>query len=109
MERKFVNLNHENLKLALLPYGKTQNIELKIGKKLYYCDIDKGVNFATLDFYKKICSDRTKQSKYGGTSIVLGLQVKSGSVLSRFFFEDIKDIEKAGRIYRNYHRMVKFL
>lgn len=108
MEKRFINLNHDDLKLALLPFGKTQNIELKIGKKLYYCDVEKGRNYVILDFYKKICPDRTKQSKYGSASIVLGLQVKSDSVLSRFFFEDIKEIEKACRIYRNYHKLVKF-
>ena len=103
MERKFVNLNHDTLKLALLPSGKHQNIELKIGHKLFYCDINKSASeYALLDFYKKVGSDRTKQSKYGKNSIVLAMQVRRDSVLDRYFFENIKELEHALRICNRY-------
>lgn len=58
-----LNLNKEFLNIGKLPNGKTQNIEVKIGRKSYYVDVDKNYKNACVDFYKKnrIRPHKTKQ------------------------------------------------
>lgn len=102
----FLNLNHECFKIGDLPNGKTQNIELKIGQKLYYVDIDKNHNSASLDFYKKNKTDRIKQSKYSSNG-VLTVFIKTDAILNRKFFEEINNIKKAQEIYDKWGDKIK--
>lgn len=101
-----INLNKEFLNIGKLPNGKTQNIEIKIGRKLYYVDVDKNCESACIDFYKKIGTDRKNQSKYGVDG-VLGVFVKIDALLGRDFFEEIEDIDKAQKIYRKWGNVIK--
>lgn len=101
-----LNLNKEFLNIGKLPNGKTQNIEVKIGKKLYYVDVDKNCEVSCVDFYKKIGADRTKQSKYGVDG-VLGVFVKVDALLGRDFFEQIEEIKKAQEIYGKWGNTIK--
>ena len=47
------NLNHEIIFLSNFEYGKTQNIEIKVGRKTLMLDVDKNKNSAFLDVYEK--------------------------------------------------------
>lgn len=101
-----LNLNKEFLNVGKMPIGKTQNIEIKIGRKLYYVDVDKNRDSACIDFYKKIGTDRTRQSKYNIDGI-LGVFVKPDALLNRTFFEQIEEIEKAQMIYSKWSNVIK--
>ncbi len=101
-----LNLNKGFLNIGEFPNGKTHNIEIKIGRKLYYVDVDKNCDSACIDFYKKIGTERKKQSKYSVDG-VLGVFVKIDALLGRAFFEEIKDIEKAQKIYRKWGNVIK--
>lgn len=101
-----LNLNKEFLNIGKLPNGKTQNIEVKIGRKLYYIDVDKNCDSACVDFYKKIEADRTKQSKYSVDG-VLGVFVKVDAFLGRDFFEQILEIKKAQEIFSKWGNVIK--
>lgn len=101
-----LNLNKEFLNIGKLPNGKTQNIEVKIGRKLYYIDVDKNCDSACVDFYKKIGAERTKQSKYGVDG-VLGVFVKVDAFLDREFFNQISEIKKAQEIFNKWGNVIK--
>ena len=89
-----INLNHgESLFLHELPFGSTQSIEIKLGRKLFMADVDKNQLSASIDFYQKLNSDRKKYSKYE-------------AMLDRHFFEDIKAISEAQRIQRKYNMIL---
>ncbi len=96
-----INLNHEGLFISKFNYGKTQNIECRLGKKIYYIDIDKNSNCTFLDFYRKI-NERNKFSKYTKEAEKSSVTVKNNAVLFREFFENILEIEKAQRIMNKY-------
>ena len=93
-----INLNHELLFVGDFPYGKTQNIEVKLGRKNYMVDIDRNSNSAMIDFYHKKGEDRNSYSKYG-TDSTLAIKVDSKALLDRDFFEHIEEIGAAQRIY----------
>ena len=60
-----INLNHgEALFLHELPFGSTQSIEIKLGRKHFMADVDKNQSSASIDFYQKLNRDRKKYSKY---------------------------------------------
>ena len=79
-----INLNHgEALFLHELPFGSSQSIEIKLGRKRFMADVDKNQLSASIDFYQKLNSDRKKYS-----------------------FEDIKAISEAQRIQRKYNMIL---
>ena len=96
-----INLNYEYIKIKDYPNGRTQNIEVKLGRKLYMLDIDKCANYVHIDFYKKMNKDRGKYSKYGVEG-VLYVEVRENAILERGFFENIQDIKKAQDIRRKF-------
>ena len=63
--KNIINLNDilGRVDIDKLPYGKNQNIEVRLGRKLYMVDVDKNAQAAHIDFYKKVKSDREKYSK----------------------------------------------
>lgn len=102
-----INLNrNEYLSVKALDYGKTQNIVVKLGRCLYYADIQKNSSCAFVDFYKKIGTDRTKQSKYSTTE-TLGVTVKTDALLDGEFFENIGKIKAAQDVYGRFSDILK--
>ncbi len=101
-----INLNHgEALFLHELPFGSTQSIEIKLGRKSFMADVDKNQSSASIDFYRKLNSDRKKYSKY--EAMVAGaVFVRNDAMLDRHFFEDIKAISEAQRIQRKYNMIL---
>lgn len=98
-----INLNKkEMLFVGRFEFGRTQNIEVKLGRKLYLVDIDKSSHNTSIDFYKKQGPDRGTYSKYGVEDSVLGVEVKNDAMLDRSFFEHIKEIYDAQRIYSKF-------
>lgn len=97
-----INLNKESIYISDYESGRTQNIEVRLGRKLYLVDIDKSSNSTFIDFYKKEGTDRGAYSKYGVDDSVLGVQVKNDAMLDRSFFEHIKEIYDAQRIYSKF-------
>lgn len=102
-----VNLNKEGLSLSLFPYGKTQNVEVRIGRKLYMLDVDRNALYTDIDFYRKVSADREKYSKYDPEAeLVSVVQVRSDSVLNKDFFEKIREISKAQDLCKKYGRLL---
>lgn len=103
------NLNHETgIFLSNFEYGKTQNVEVKIGRKTYLCDFDKSSAGARVDFYKKLNKNRPSFSKYDPEAEKHSASIKSDAVLRREFFLEIEEIEKAQRILYRYKDVLDF-
>lgn len=96
-----INLNKDILFIGNFEYGKTQNIECRLGRKLYLIDIDKNVNTTCLHFYKKMDTDRNKHSKYD-VSESYRIIVKNEALLDKNVFKNIAEIEKAQFITSQY-------
>ena len=107
MKNKIFDLNHERLFIGSLPCGKTQNIVARLGRQLYYIDVDKNGASALVELYKKIGTDRTKQSKYEPRSNIHRVFVKPDVMLDREFFENIAKIQEAQRICSEYGRVLR--
>ncbi len=101
-----INLNHgEALFLHALPFGSTQSIEIKLGRKSFMADVDKNQSSASIDFYQKLNSDRKKYSKYEAM-VADTVFARNDAMLDRHFFEDIKAISEAQRIQRKYNMIL---
>lgn len=100
-----LNLNERYLDVKRLDFGKTQNIEVKIGRNLYYVDVNKNQDRAVIDFYPKTTKNRNGQSKYSGG--VLGVAVKPEAALGREFFEDIEQIKAAQEVMFKWRGAIK--
>lgn len=100
-----LNLNERYLDVKRLGFGKTQNIEVKLGRRFYYVDVNKNQDSAVIDFYPKTTKSRNDQSKYSGG--VLGVSVKPEAALGREFFEDIKQIKAAQEVMFKWRQTVK--
>lgn len=101
MTKNIINLNDISGRVNIdkLPYGKNQNIEVRIGRKLYMVDVDKDALLAHLDFCKKVKSDRTKYSKYDPEAEMVSVTVRNDVRLDKNFFENIEEISKAQTVY----------
>ena len=98
-----INLNHgELLVVERFSFGKTQNIEVKLGRKIYLVDIDRNVASAFISFYPKQSNERTAYSKYSGE--IESVFVNNTACLDREFFENIKVIEKAQKTITRFQR-----
>lgn len=102
---EIVNLNKTDIYLSGLPFGKTRNIKIKIGRKLYYLDIDKDSNSACIDFYNYCKSDRTAFSKYDKEANNCRMFVKNDAILTRGFFKNIYEIKKAAELIEKYKQV----
>ena len=89
-----INLNKDDIYLWKYGHGDTQNIEVRLGHKLYMIDIYKDCSITRIDFYKKQSANRCNYSKYGNGS-VLSVRVKPDVILDRKFFENIREIKEA--------------
>lgn len=99
---EIVNLNNTDIYLCCFPCGKTQNIKIKIGRKLYYLDIDKNGGSAFIDFYNYCKSDRKAFSKYDKEANRCGMWVGNDARLTKDFFENIYEIKKAAQLMEKY-------
>lgn len=98
-----INLNKEEyLHIKSLECGKTQNIEIKMGRNTYYCDVDKDCASAYVHFFKKTTKLRQNQSKYDPSSEMHSVFVKTDAILDKRFFKKIAEIENAQDICREY-------
>ena len=101
------NLNHEfGIFLEKFKYGHTQNVEVKIGRKIFLLDVGKDFSVACIDVYRKLSKDRSKFSKYDPEANLHSVFVKNDACLCRNFFEDIESIEKAQYIFRKYGNII---
>ena len=103
--KKFYNLNKESIYLSTFNFGKTYNIEIKIGKKFYILDVDKNRISAHIDFYKKSNSRREFYSKYDDSYLVC-LSVEKNSILDKKFFENIKVIACCKEFLEEYRNIL---
>ena len=101
------NLNHDLIFIEKFPFGKTQNIEIKMGRSLYLMDVSKSSDSAIVEFYKKLSKDRQSYSKHDKKAERHSVVVKNDAVLDREFFEHISEIEKAQEVYQKYSRKIK--
>lgn len=101
-----VNLNKEGLYMSLFPYGKTQNVEVRIGRKLYMVDVDRNALSTNIDFYRKVSADRQSYSKYDREADLVIVMVQPDARLGRDFFENIREIKKAQDCCRRYERIL---
>lgn len=104
MTKNIINLNDilGRVNIDKLPYGKNQNIEVRIGRKLYMVDVDKNALSAHLDFYKKVKADRKKYSKYDPSAEMVSVTVRNDVRLNKKFFENIEEISKAQTVYDSF-------
>ena len=88
------NLNKTTIFISNFPYGKTQNEIIKVGRKLYYMNIDKNSASTLIEIYN-YKKDRVSMSKYMAWADLSLVTVKNDAIIDRDFIENIKDIEKA--------------
>lgn len=97
------NLNKTTIFISNFPYGETQNEIIKVGRKLYYMDIDKNSASTLIEIYN-YKKDRVSMSKYmADLSLVT---VKNDAIIDRDFIENIKDIEKARKTLVRFNDVV---
>lgn len=89
-------------------YGWTQNIEIKIGRKLYLMDVKKDCSSCWIEVYRKLNKDRKKYSKYDPRAKATCIRVENNAVLDYRFFENIHEIERVQNTYFNYKDILKF-
>lgn len=93
-----INLNHEFIRVSTFEYGKTQNVECKLGRNIFLLDVSKDSACTRLDFYKMVGTERKSFSKYSAEAENASVTVKNDAVLDRKFFENIKKIAEAQMI-----------
>ena len=97
-----INLNKEyGVNISNYGSGKTQKIEVKVGRKTLYLDIDRCLNGTFVCVYNKNAS-----SKYDADSDLHTAFVKNDSFLTKEFFESIAEIEKAQEIYGKFSKVL---
>ena len=101
-----INLNHDSFNIGELDYGSTQNIEIKIGRKIYLCDVNKNRNYAFIQVYNKPSNDRKSFSKYSDGANLHCVSVKPDAHLKKDFFENIAMLEKAQSLYDTYGQVL---
>lgn len=101
MEVKEINLNHQSLFLGRFPYGKSQRVPVKLGRKNYYMDVDKNRISAYVCLYS-----RNAKSKYDRDAEKSCVFVKPDAMLSKGFFERLGEISKAQAIYTKYKEVL---
>lgn len=106
-KENIINLNKQSVFIAKMPFGKTQNIECRLGRSLYMIDVDKNACTVHVSFYRRLNSERKKYSKYDSTAQGAAVTVAKKAILDRKFFENIHTISAAQNtcnIYAEYIR-----
>lgn len=103
------NKSHKDLiNIGNFKHGWTQNIEIKIGRKLYLMDVKKDSSNCFIDVYRKLNKDRNKYTKYSPRVDSAFIQVKNNAILDYRFFTNIHEIERAQDVCLNYKDILKF-
>lgn len=100
-----INLNHTDLYLSNYASGTHQNIEVRLGRKLYLIDIRKDCLSCLVEIYRKLSTDRRSFSKYGGAGLKC-VVVKKNAILTREFFENIDKITEAQRVIAKFKNIL---
>ena len=90
-----INLNKESVSISEMPFGKTQNIECRLGRSLYMLDVDKNACTVHVSFYRRLNSDREKYSKYDPAAQCCMVTVAQNAILDWKFFDNIYAIMEA--------------
>lgn len=98
------NVNHEFIYLSKFDCGKTQNVEVKVGRKTLMCDFEKNMDSAHIDVYEKKSENRGDYSKY--EAALKSIRIKNDAVLRKDFFEHVDEIAKAQAIISKYSSIV---
>lgn len=101
-KENIINLNRQSVFIAKMPFGETQNIECRLGRKLYMLDIEKNACTVHVSFYRRLNSERKKYSKYDSAAQCSEVTVAQKAILDRKFFENIHKISDAQRICNMY-------
>lgn len=101
-KENIINLNNQTIFIAKMPFGKTQNIACRLGRKLYMLDIDKNACSVHVNFYRRLNSERKKYSKYKPAAQCSAVSVAQKAILDRKFFENIHKISDAQNICNIY-------
>lgn len=99
-----INLNHRDFHLRTLPMGKTQNIHLKVGRKLYLMDADKNALSITVHIYNELSKKRNTFSKYDEKANLKSLTFVNDCILSRDLVDNFTELEKAVSLVKKYKR-----
>ena len=94
-----INLNHEKVFVSECEYGRTQDIEIRVGRQTFLMDIQKVNSHAHIMVYKKLGADRQKYSKYHPKAELKCVRVKPEAILDKRFFELIDKLEEAQRYH----------
>lgn len=103
--KTFYNLNHENIRLADFPCGKTQNISVKIGRRTIMLDVTADVSGAYVQFYDRLSPVRGNYSKYAANPTKL--HVKRNAIINREFVENRRDIFDAQATLKKFIDVLK--
>lgn len=98
-EYEVFSVNRCGFSLANLPYGWTQNIIIRVGRKQFYIDVRKDTDCAWVEMYP-YAADRSKISKYDQSYAII--KCKTRAYLTREFFENAHEIAKAQRLLAHF-------
>lgn len=104
LKNNIINLNHRDFHLRTLPMGKTQNIRVKVGRKIYLMDADKSALSITVDIYNELNKVRNNFSKYDEQADLKSLTLVNNCLLSRDLVENFAELEKAVSVVKKYKR-----
>lgn len=94
--------------IADFEYGSTQNIEIKIGRRLYLIDVKKDSGSSWIEVYRKLNKDRKRYSKYDPRAKAACIRVENNAVLDSQFFNNIHEIERAQFTCSLYKNILQF-
>lgn len=103
-----INLNKESVFIAEMPFGKTQNIECRLGRNLYMIDVDKNACTVHVSFYRRLNRDREKYSKYDPAAQCCMVTVAQKAILDRKFFKNIYTISTAQCVCNRYAEYLRY-
>ncbi len=104
LKNNIINLNHRDFYLSTLPMGKSQNIRVKVGRKVYLMDADKSALNITVDLYNKLNKKRNTFSKYSEKANLKSLTFVNNCRLTRDLVENFAELEKAVSLVEKYKR-----
>jgi hypothetical protein len=102
LKNNIINLNHSDFNLSTLPMGKTQNIRVKVGRKIYLMDADKSALSITVDLYNKLSKERNTFSKYDEEADLKSLRLVKNCLLTRDLVENFAELKKAIALVEKY-------
>lgn len=96
------NLNHEIIPVDDIPYGKTQAVIVKVGKRQYYIDVDKCSQSIALSVYDVVSKERKSFSKYEANLRFITLSTKNLHYIDRQFMCDLDEIILTDSLVKKY-------